>query len=111
MVVTFARTTALRELITAKVKENVERGITNQMNDAVTSRAAIIEDYVTGAEHTMVEFSLSPEVINLLKNPDDTASFEAAQEYTEKFAAVEGFSRVYISQRPKQRFLHIPTKA
>lgn len=98
MVVTFAGTTVLRELITAKVTENVERGITNQMNDAVTSRAAIIENYVKGAEQTMEEFSLSSEVRNLLKNPDDPAAFEAAQEYTEQFAAVEGgFEGLYIA--------------
>lgn len=41
------------------------------MNDAVKSRAKIIRDYVSGAENSMVEFSIAAEVKNLLRNPDD----------------------------------------
>lgn len=68
------------------------------MLDAVNSRAAIIDDYVTGAEQTMVEFSLSSEVRNLLNNPNDAEATAKAQDYTEKYAAVQGiFEGLYIA--------------
>lgn len=68
------------------------------MYDAVNSRAAIIEDYVSGAEKTMVEFSLSSEVKNLLKDPNNTELTAKAQSYTEKFGAVQGiFEGLYIA--------------
>lgn len=40
--------------IAQNVSSIVEGNISNQMFDAVNSRAAIIDDYVTGAEQTLV---------------------------------------------------------
>lgn len=85
-------------LIAQNVSSIVEGNISNQMFDAVNSRAAIIDDYVTGAEQTLVEFSLSSEVKDLLKNPTDTEATAKAQNYTEKYAAVQGiFEGLYIA--------------
>ena len=84
--------------IAQNVSSIVEGNISNQMFDAVNSRAAIIDDYVTGAEQTLVEFSLSSEVKDLLKNPTDTEATGKAQNYTEKYAAVQGiFEGLYIA--------------
>lgn len=98
LVVTLAGMTALWLIISQNVSSIVEGNISNQMNDAVTSRAAIIQDYVSGTENTMVEFSLASEVKNLLKNPEDPEAVAAAQAYTEKYGAVEGiFEGLYIA--------------
>ena len=43
-----------------------KKDITNQMTDAVESRASIINDYVTSAEEYMTAFALSNEVHDFL---------------------------------------------
>lgn len=108
LIVTLVGMTVISTIISQNVSSIVEDNISNQMNDAVTSRAAIIQNYVKGAEQTLIEFSLSSEVKNILKNPDDTGAFEAAQEYTEKFAAVKGiFEGLYIATPETLVLTHI----
>ncbi len=76
----------------------VKNDITNQMTDAVESRAAIIDAYVLSAEEYMSAFALGREVRDLLLNPDDPALLAQAQKYTEDFAAVKGvFEGLYIA--------------
>ncbi|WP_303900415.1 methyl-accepting chemotaxis protein [Anaerotruncus colihominis] len=76
----------------------VKNDITNQMTDAVESRAAIIHDYVLSAEEYMTAFALGSEVRELLLNPDDPALLKQAQKYTEDFAAVKDvFEGLYIA--------------
>jgi len=75
----------------------VKVNITNQMIDAVESRAAIIDDYVTSAEEYLAAFSLSSDVRNLLSNPNDPTLLEKAQNYTKEFANIKGiFEGLYI---------------
>lgn len=95
LIVTVVGMLILWSLIAQSVSSIVEKNISNQMYDAVNSRAAIIEDYVSGAEKTMVEFSLSSEVKSLLKDPNNTELTAKAQSYTEKYGA----DRVYRSTR------------
>ena len=98
LIVTVVGMVFLWSLIVQNVSSIVEGNISNQMYDAVNSRAEIIEDYVSNAENTMVEYSLSSEVRNILKNPEDPEAVSAAQSYTEQFAAVEGiFEGLYIA--------------
>lgn len=76
----------------------VKRDITNQMTDAVESRAAIINEYVLSAEEYMTAFALSREARDLLLNPGDPQLLEQAQKYTENFATVKGvFEGLYIA--------------
>ena len=76
----------------------VKNDITNQMTDAVESRASIIDAYVLSAEEYMSAFALGREVRDLLLNPDDPALLAQAQKYTEDFAAVKGvFEGLYIA--------------
>lgn len=76
----------------------VKNDITNQMTDAVESRAAIINDYVTSAEEYMSAFALGSEVHDLLLHPNDPALLERVQRYTEDFAAIKGiFEGLYIA--------------
>ena len=76
----------------------VKSDITNQMTDAVESRATIINEYVTSVEQYMNAFALSGEVRELLLNPDDPETLKKAQKYTEEFASVKDvFEGLYIA--------------
>ncbi len=76
----------------------VKSDVTDQMTDAVESRAAVIDEYVLSAEEYMTAFALGSEVHDLLRDPDDPALLARAQEYTEDFAAVKGvFEGLYIA--------------
>lgn len=97
-IITFAGMLMLWLTVSSRISSMVENDITNQMIDAVESRAAIINDYVTSAEDYMTAFALSSEVRNLLDAPEDPALLQKAQKYTEDFAAVKGiFEGLYIA--------------
>ncbi len=96
--VTVAGILLLWVLISSGVARLVRDNITNQMSDAVESRAAIINNYVASAEEYMTAFALADEVRNLLLNPQDSVVKERAQQYTVDFAAVKGiFEGLYIA--------------
>lgn len=96
--ITFAGMLLLWFVVSDRVASMVENNITNQMVDAVESRASIINDYVTSAEEYMTAFALGSEVRELLTNPEDPALLQKGQKYTEDFAAVKGiFEGLYIS--------------
>ena len=85
-------------VVSTNAASMVKNDITNQMTDAVESRATIIDDYVLSAEEYMIAFALGSEVHDLLKNPDDPALLERAQKYTEDFASIKGvFEGLYIA--------------
>ncbi len=85
-------------IVSNRIASTVKSNITNQMIDAVESRASIINDYVTSAEEYMTAFALSSEVRGLLANPGDPDALERAQQYTEQFAEVKGiFEGLYIA--------------
>ena len=84
-------------IVSSRVSSMVEDNITNQMIDAVESRASIINDYVASAEEYMTAFALSSEVQDLLADPENPALVQKGQKYTEDFAAVKGiFEGLYI---------------
>lgn len=85
-------------VVSSNAASMVKNDITNQMTDAVESRAAIIDEYVRSAEEYMAAFALSSEVRELLLDPEDPALLQRAQQYTEDFAAVKGvFEGLYIA--------------
>lgn len=93
----FAGMILLWFVVSSRAASMVKSNITNQMTDAVESRAAIINDYVASAEEYLKAFSLSGEVRNLLANPEDPSLLQKGQKYTEDFAAVKGvFEGLYI---------------
>ncbi len=97
-IITFAGMLILWLTVSSRISSMVENDITNQMIDAVESRAAIINDYVASAEEYMTAFALSSEVRNLLGSPEDPALLQKGQKYTEDFAAVKGiFEGLYIA--------------
>lgn len=96
--ITLIGMTILWLIVSTRTASMVKKDITNQMTDAVESRAAIINEYVLSAEEYMTAFALSSEVHDLLHNPDDPALLRQAQKYTEDFAAVKGiFEGLYIA--------------
>lgn len=97
-VITLVGMTLLWLAVATNAASVVKSDITNQMTDAVESRAAIIDTYVLSAEEYMTAFALSREVRDLLLDPDDPVLLARAQEYTEDFAAVKGvFEGLYIA--------------
>lgn len=85
-------------IVSANASSMVKNDITNQMTDAVESRAAIINEYVASVEEYMSAFALGSDVRELLRNPGDPALLERAQKYTEDFAAAKGvFEGLYIA--------------
>lgn len=58
-------------IVSGTAASMVKSNITNQMIDAVESRASIINDYVASAEEYMMAFALGSEVRELLENPQD----------------------------------------
>lgn len=97
-IIIFAGMILLWQIVSNRVASMVESNITNQMIDAVESRASIINDYVSSAEEYMEAFALGSEVRSLLADPDNPALLEKAQKYTEEFASVKGtFEGLYIA--------------
>ena len=90
--------TLLWLVVSTNAASMVKSDISNQMTDAVESRASIIDEYVLSAEEYMTAFALGSEVRELLLNPDDPELLARAQSYTEDFAAVKGvFEGLYIA--------------
>lgn len=85
-------------IISNNIESIVRKSITNEMTNAVQSRASIIDDYVTSAEEYLAAFSLSEEVKDVLTSPNDPELLKKAQIYTEKFANIKGiFEGLYIA--------------
>lgn len=98
--------------VSDNVASIVESDITNQMTDAVESRAAIINDYVSSAEEYMTAFALDSDVHNLLKNPQDPELVKKVQKYTEDFAEVKGvFEGLYVATPVTQVLTHTSKSA
>ncbi|MCI9552462.1 MAG: methyl-accepting chemotaxis protein, partial [Acutalibacter sp.] len=84
--------------VSANASATVQANITNQLIDAVESRAAIINNYVASAEEYVKAFALGNEVQELLKDPENPQLLQEAQKYTQDFAAVKDvFEGLYIA--------------
>lgn len=98
---------ALWKTVDKKSTELVDQVISNQMMDAVESRAYIINNYVESAEEYMIAFAKSDEVRNLLMHPDSSAYQARAQQYTVDFAGVKGiFEGLYIAGYDSHTYTH-----
>lgn len=97
-IISLAGMTLLWLVVSTNAASVVKNDITNQMTDAVESRAAIIDEYVLSAEEYMSAFALTSEVHHLLLNPHDPTLLQQAQKYTEDFASIKGvFEGLYIA--------------
>lgn len=110
--VTLTGFSVLGLLISNLVTGLVEDKITNQMTDAVESRAAVINNYVKEAEEHLVAFSLSSEVRNLLHDQHNVELQKRAQQYTKDFAAAKGiFEGLYIADTDTHSLTHLSEAA
>ena len=110
--ITLAGMSLLWFIVSTNTASMVKNDITNQMIDAVESRAAIINQYVTSAEEYMTAFALGNEVRELLLNPTDPLLLERVQEYTEDFGSVKGiFEGLYIATPTTYVLTHTSQKA
>ena len=110
--ITLVGMTLLWLAVSTNAASVVKNYITNQMTDAVESRASIINEYVLSAEEYTTAFALSSEVHNLLLNPDDPELLVRAQTYTEDFAAVKGvFEGLYIATADTHVLTHTSQEA
>ncbi len=71
----------------------VKNDITNQMTDAVESRAAIINEYVASAEEYMAAFALGSEVQDLLLSPGDPELLQKPRHTRRTSPRSKAFSR------------------
>ncbi len=111
-IISLAGMTLLWLVVSTNAASVVKNDITNQMTDAVESRAAIIDEYVLSAEEYMSAFALASEVHDLLLNPHDPSLLELAQKYTEDFASIKGvFEGLYIATPETHVLTHISQDA
>lgn len=96
--ITLAGMLLLWTIIAFSTESMVRDDITNQMSNAVESRAVIIDDYVTSAEEYLTAFAIGSEIRDVLEHPDDPGALSKARKYTVDFAAVKGiFEGLYIA--------------
>jgi Methyl-accepting chemotaxis protein len=111
-IITIAGMLVLWGIVEHNASSTVKTNITNQMTDAVKSRAAIINNYVISAEEYMSAFALSSEVRDLLRDPENPELVEQAQQYTEDFAAVKGiFEGLYVATPDTHVLTHTSAEA
>lgn len=89
-IITLAGMILLWTIIAFSTESMVRDDITDQMTNAVESRAVIIDDYVLSAEEYLKAFALSGEVRDLLADPEDPQLLQKARQYTVDFADVKG---------------------
>ena len=68
--ITLAGMLLLWTIIAFSTESMVRDDITNQMSNAVESRAVIIDDYVTSAEEYLTAFAIGSEIRDVLEHPD-----------------------------------------
>ena len=96
--ITLAGMLLLWIVVSTNTAAMVKSDITNQMTDAVESRASIIDEYVASAEEYVSAFALGGEVRALLLDPENPELLARAQQYTEDFAGLKGiFEGLYIA--------------
>ena len=60
-------------------------------NTAITKeKCAELELYMQNSSTILTNYTAAPEILNVIKNPDDPAAVEAAQKYTEKISQYTG---------------------
>lgn len=102
----------LWKLVDKKSAGLVNELITDQMTDAVESRATLINNYVKTAEEFMIAFAQSDEVRNVLLSDGKDEYVRRAQEYTVDFANVKGvFEGLYIASTDTYVYTHTSQNA
>ncbi len=71
----------------------------DNMITSLESKHKVIEEYVSNAEGQLISYSKGIEIINLLKNPDNSELQKKAQEYTESyFKELDNWEGLYTGE-------------
>lgn len=79
--------------MTSAMREAAE----NTIVTSIDSKTQIIEEYISNAEITLLAYSRSSDIIDLLKDPDDVAKKKKAQAYTNSYyKTLKDWEGVYL---------------
>ena len=86
----------------------INEQINNQLTDAVESRTAIMEDYVTTAEDYLKAYSKSNEIKDIFRSNEDPEVIKNAQAYTVDYTSVKGeiFAGIYAANKNTTILVH-----
>lgn len=89
---------ALWVLTDLKVSSLMREQVLQEMNDAVSARSEIVEQYVQSAEAYMVGYGQSFELKEALLQPNDSSVIASGQSYTDNYAAVNAnLENIYLA--------------
>ena len=59
----------------------------HRMVESVESRTALIKTYMQGVEQSIAGYSAAPEIVDFMKDTENTKKYEKAQKFTENYSA------------------------
>ena len=81
-----------------RVSSLMKEQVLQEMNDALSTRSEIVEQYVQSAESYLIGLGQSLEFKEALRNPDNADVIAGAQSYTESYASVNpNMENVYLA--------------
>lgn len=94
--------------ITSMLINDVE----NNMQTSLDAKTKLIDEYILNAENQLLSFSKEQNIIDLLKNPADSAKREELQNYnSEYFASLDGWEGIYVCDWKTETLTHSNTSA
>ncbi len=98
LVIQFVIFTALFLIINNSVSSSQYQSAVNNLKNAATDRAEIIENFIQSTEDTLTAYLKAQQIYDLLKEPDDSEKVAAAQKYTEDFSGdINSLEGIYAS--------------
>lgn len=89
---------ALWKITDTQVSSLMREQVLQEMNDAVSTRSEIVEQYVQAAESYVIGYGQSLELKETLLKPNDAGVVATGQSYTESYAAVNGnLENIYLA--------------
>lgn len=86
-------------VVNSNISSVLKGNAVSSMDRMSVDRAQIIEDYVADAEEYTIAYSKSPELAELMRDPENEEKFAAAQAYTEKYSAGRAYLEgIYASE-------------
>lgn len=86
-------------VINSSVSSSVENNAVESLQTAATDRSEIISNYIQSTEDALTAYLKAGQIYDLLRDPENTEAFNAAQAYTEKFSAdLDGLEGIYASR-------------
>ncbi len=85
----------------------MKKGAMNNMETALNAKTKVIEEYVSQVEAILIAFGKSPELTELLKNPEDHEVWQKAQNYNvEYYKDLKHWEAVYLGDWSTKTLTH-----